>query len=278
MRTRWTFDAPVFLAMRVQRLTVAARRSFGLVAVLCTCATAEAETLAQAPASTSSDPWAEAPSDGSKSLTPAHGDRQPGPPATNAQVPDESAPSWARHAKPTQASPVAAKPRLSPDAQMHDGLFLRFEFGGSLIFLKGPGNSSALAPGFALDIELGLALTRQIVLYVGIAGAVLPTEVGPEIAGTPTVGLLYYFPSNLFIGGGLGAGRMFGIESINSDKRKTNLGILLKLEAGREWWVSDNWAFGCSVQLLAALAKENGHGGELWEGNALSALFSATYN
>jgi hypothetical protein len=198
-------------------------------------------------------------------------------------------PSWARHAAPSSAR---IEPALSTGAHTHDGFFFRFQFGGSYILLSGPGFSYIDGPGLGLDVALGAALTRRLVLYGGLGGAFDPRDTRPKVAGFGA-GLVYYFPSNVFIGGGLDLGRLGGRDVIiiqifdqtSKTERHTNLGALFKLEAGAEWWESDNWALGYAVQLLAGFAKENETFKLLglswqgfWEGVALSVLFSATYN
>jgi hypothetical protein len=163
---------------------------------------------------------------------------------------------------------------------------MRYQLGGGATLLSGPGFKASGGLDLAMNIALGAALSRRLVLKGELSFLVNPYQEAAPFMSLISAGLLYYFPDNVFIGGALGYGGMSGYYSYNSKDRGAE-GVLLKFETGREWWVSDNWALGYSVQLLAGLAKENETfeeiGGSVswvgwWEGAGLSVLFSATYN
>jgi hypothetical protein len=150
---------------------------------------------------------------------------------------------------------------------LHDGFFFRFQFGASAILVKG----ADTGVGIAQSIGVGGALSPSLVFYgdFSVAADLYQQQKKQQEKRSPVVGglgagLLHYFPDNVFIGGALGYGRA------EVSGGGTSGGGYLKLEAGREGWVSDDWALGYSIQLLSCL----GRGG----GAALGALFSATYN
>lgn len=90
-------------------------------------------------------------------------------------------------------------------------------------------------------------------------------------------GVTYYFmPINVFVGGSIGPSIMSieasGFEGSRSD---SDVGFGMRFEAGKEWWVSENWGLGLSGELQYSYVKFN----EVPVNSVyFGIMFSATYN
>jgi hypothetical protein len=145
------------------------------------------------------------------------------------------------------------------------------------------GSSSVAFAGLSENLAFGWALSPKLVLYGdigGILGGNYSTSAYGSTSGLTAfgVGLTYYFPSNMFVGGGIEAPRI-GVGTDKSEAlRDTNLGLGLNLEYGKEWWVSANWALGWALRLGFVVADDRVATGTTWFGQTFAVLFSATYN
>jgi hypothetical protein len=59
-----------------------------------------------------------------------------------------------------------------------------------------------------------------------------------------------------YFGGGIGAFRM-ALDLPDMHLAKSNIGIAAKLLVGKEWWVSDKWALGLSLESLAGAVPDD---------------------
>jgi hypothetical protein len=152
--------------------------------------------------------------------------------------------------------------------------------------------------GGSLAIAVGGAVVPNLILYAEflIAGSAESTVErnqdpvtdmrvgGADVYGVGP-GIAYYFdPVNIF----LAATILYGRAVVDDTTSKRNLfeskwGSVFELLLGKEWWVSDNWGLGVSVQAILAnlQGKAPIQAGELvpdWKVSSFSLLFSATYN
>jgi hypothetical protein len=185
---------------------------------------------------------------------------------------------------------VEAPPAPDPGAHRHDGFFLRMQGGVAGFVYKPTPQRTPSGAGVGFDFAIGGALTERLVLCGSMDVDVGDTlDSGPKFTSVLfglTANLIYYLPSNLFFGAGLGIGGISANDSkTNSSETKTNIGstgpgLYVKAEAGREWWISANWALGFAVRASFVRAKEQDAGpyAPVWTGGAGSLLFSATYD
>lgn len=186
---------------------------------------------------------------------------------------------------------VAQSPaRLKAGAREHDGFFLQMQAGvGGFLYKPTPQRTPSGAGG-ALDVSVGYALTPRWVLFGGVSMVEGETaDSGPKYRSVLfgfTGNVAYYLPSNFFVGGGIGLG---GISASDVNKSSdgtyptigsTKPGLFAKVQAGREWWVSDNWALGAAVRVsfVRATEKDAEPYAPVWTGGTAGVLFSATFN
>jgi hypothetical protein len=170
----------------------------------------------------------------------------------------------------------------------HDGLYLNMDLGGGGLTSRNSAIDYTLSGGAgSFSIALGGALTPNFVIagrYWGVAvsspslnaqgvsyGSASDTTLGLSGIG---LDLTYYFmPLNLY----LTATPSFGIVSLQASGTtyKTDNGFALRLAAGKEWWVSDNWGVGIDLQYAHS---SNNDAGTSWASNWFGVAFSATYN
>ena len=94
-------------------------------------------------------------------------------------------------------------------------------------------------------------------------------------------GLAYYLDSNLFFAGSLLASRLVINNSDGNAIARSDWGITFDGQIGKEWWASDNWGLGVSLQLLLGRMKDQDDGSGLtptWSFASFNVLFSASYN
>ncbi len=179
-----------------------------------------------------------------------------------------------------------------PEPRTHDGFFLRMS--------TGPGYASAkfdFSNGDELELHgAGGSFRLDIGGRIG-AGTLLYGTLGTVSVGDPEVksgdvqftlggadatvtdigiGLSHYFtPSNFFIGGAFG---FYGDDvTAGNTKLESDTGVGLMLTAGKEWWISNNWALGASLFLSGSRINSSADDGTIRNGIA-GVSFSATYN
>jgi hypothetical protein len=200
-------------------------------------------------------------------------------------------PGYAPMAPDRQPEAVAEAPSApNPGAHKHDGLFMQMQVGlGGFVYKPSPDRTPS-GGGGGMDLAIGGALTPRLVLCGGTSVVLGETaDSGPKYTSV-LVGfsgnVVYYLEDNLFFGGGVGVGFINADEPTKNSQGKytnigtTGVGLFVKAQAGREWWVSDNWALGFSVRasFVRATEKDAGPYAPVWTGGTGSALFSATFN
>ncbi len=180
----------------------------------------------------------------------------------------------------------------------HDGFYLQMDAGLGALSSK----SSTFFDPFFGDVDLAFSGTAgQFSLALG--GALTPnfvlagrfwgvTVTSPEVKlsgqkvnatditqGLSGVGLdltYYFMPVNIY----LTATPSIGLLSLEQggETYKTKNGFALRLAAGKEWWVSDNWGIGLNVQYAFASNKDEGTDAPTWTSNWFGVAFCATYN
>ncbi len=180
----------------------------------------------------------------------------------------------------------------------HDGFYLNMDLGvggmSSSAGIQDPtfGSLDTKMSGGAgeFSIALGGAVTPNFVLagrYWGVAVPSPSLDVNGQSAGSQsdtTLGLsgigldltYYFMPVDLY----LTATPSFGMLSVQSagTTYKTDTGFALRLAAGKEWWVSDNWGLGLNLQYAHSSNKDQGTNAPTWGTNWFGVAFSATYN
>jgi hypothetical protein len=202
---------------------------------------------------------------------------------------------------PTYPGVQPARPSREAGAETHDGGYLRLQFGLNTTKMKASSPSGEWVfdgEGASFGIAVGGAVVPNLIVYLEflIAGAAEPTVEqnsdsitnlrvgGSDVYGVGP-GIAYYFdPVNVF----LAATILYGRARITDTTTENNLfetksGRVFELLLGKEWWVSDNWGLGASVQAILATLQGKApiQAGELvpeWKVSSFSLLFSATYN
>jgi hypothetical protein len=187
-----------------------------------------------------------------------------------------------------------AGPAAADKSQTHDGLFLRLRLGFGWSGIDDKQDSLSIdGTGGALGISLGGAIGRNLILYGELFDdiSVAPTFKfgGMSVASDNNVsagavavgpGLAYYFDNNVYLGATVGAAKIQLHDSSSNGTTavaSTGWGWALSGEVGKEWWVSDQWGLGASLQALYASAKDPNNG-PTWTSTALMLGVSATYN
>ena len=174
----------------------------------------------------------------------------------------------------------------------HDGFFLQMDFG------LGAMKSSASSGGTTLDMSgtasqfslaVGGAVSPNLILACHLWGASVSdpdvalngTTVGTA-SGTLSmtgfgVNLTYYFmPINVY----LSVTPSIGVLTAESGgtTSETKNGFALRLAAGKEWWVSDNWGLGANVSFAHSSNEDQGTNPPTWGTNWFGIALSASYN
>jgi hypothetical protein len=184
--------------------------------------------------------------------------------------------------------------------ETHDGFFLRLTtgFGGGAASLDVPDaeEQSYRGGGWNSSIDIGGAAARDLVVFGRLRGAWLfdpkvkigdrSVSNGGDLVVTQSLlgaGLNYYvMPSNFYFGGvigfasvGIGRGR----RDSDANTQSSDVGLGIDLDAGKEWWVGDNWGIGVTLRLsLASVPAGNDIARDATFGTGfVSVLFSATY-
>jgi hypothetical protein len=178
-------------------------------------------------------------------------------------------------------------------SQTHDGFYLRMDAGGgSLKSTASSGGIDMELSGTAgqFSISLGGAISPNFIIGGHLwGGSVSSPDVkvnGQSFSttGSPTlslsaigVDLTYYFmPINIY----LTATPSIGMLSIkaNGQTFDTKNGFAIRLAAGKEWWVSDNWGLGFNVNFAHSSNEDQGTNPPTWSSNLFGVALSATFN
>ncbi len=180
-------------------------------------------------------------------------------------------------------------------AETHDGFFLRFTPGlGYTSTSESVGSDSVGISGLGGmgGFGIGWSIVNNLVLHLNFASvsAINPkvsitsggTTLSKDVSASETVTLFglgasyYIMPANIYVGGSVGASSL----SLTTDKSTTDSGTGwgLTLNAGKEWWVSDNWGLGVAGQFLFSSVPDKGSSSANLNTAAFGIQFSATYN
>ena len=193
-----------------------------------------------------------------------------------------------------------AAPGVDTGVHTHDGFFLRMAVGpgGGGVGLDIPDQpeQSYAGGGWTISVDVGGAVTRDLVLFGRLRGAWLISPAlrigGDEVPGSDGrlvdqglfgAGLNYYvMPLNLYFGGALGFASVEAVRtrSNGEDVRDSSrIGFGIDLDVGKEWWVSDNWGLGVALKfsLSSVPASEDRPRHSIFGGGFLALLFTATY-
>jgi hypothetical protein len=181
----------------------------------------------------------------------------------------------------------------------HDGFFLRLAAGPAYLRGSSPDVDGTLSgSGVALDVAIGGAVARNLILYGFVAGqrawdvdyrtSIRPelAPIGPLNADADVVGAglnWYAMPSNVHFSIGLGLAQLRVAYDDGGGVLGTESGVGYDLMVGKEWWASAQWSLGAALRVLGGFHMEadtNGLGREkdAWRVVSLAALFTATFN
>jgi hypothetical protein len=180
--------------------------------------------------------------------------------------------------------------QISTGVHEHDGGFLRLTGGAGPMNLESPvmgytakfsgtsfmysvAGGRSLGDGLLLGGEVwGLSLSSPSVDWHGAGGTA-------ESASIQLVGfglhLTYYFmPANLYVT--VVPSMATATMTYDGVTGQSDRGFGIRLAAGKEWWVTDDWGFGLSVQYARA-SNGDGEGGTV-RTSSFGVALSATYN
>ncbi len=175
----------------------------------------------------------------------------------------------------------------------HDGFFLQMDLGlgamsskassgGTDVELSGTAGQFSIAlggvvaPNFIVAGQLwGVSVSSPDVKVNGQSlGSVSDSSIGLSGIG---VNLTYYFmPINIYVSATPSIGVLSAKQGGNSYDTKN--GFAIRLAAGKEWWVSDNWGIGLNLQFAHASNEDKGTNPPTWATNWFGIALSATYN
>ncbi|MCF0223186.1 MAG: outer membrane beta-barrel protein [Fibrobacter sp.] len=177
----------------------------------------------------------------------------------------------------------------------HDGFFLNLGLGlgyGAFDYDYNYYDATLSSSGLSseLDVKLGGTIMTNTVLHLTLAGVTAQDELeleendGDKVKTNSKsnitllgVGVTYYLPQNFFFGASLGLSQ-FNVDSDDDGDAdgSSDKGFGFQLIAGKEWWVSDEWALGLSASLIYGSA-EDSDVGEI-SGIGFNVMFSATFH
>jgi hypothetical protein len=143
--------------------------------------------------------------------------------------------------------------------------------------------------GFATDVNfaIGAVVSPNFAVHATLFGWLVSdpdVELGgltAEITGDLSLsafggGVTYYImPANVYLSGSIGVGSLTLETSFGEGE--TDMGPVIDLTIGKEWWVSDGWGIGAAASLGYHSVPEKGIN-ENWSGTCFALRFSATMN
>jgi hypothetical protein len=177
--------------------------------------------------------------------------------------------------------------------RQHEGFHLHLDLGGGGIRSEASegGNDAEFSGGAAtFSVAVGYNVAPNFVV-AGSLWSLAATDPDFELNGVKTstndvtlgvtgigVNLTYYFmPINIY----LSATPSITVASleVGNTKFETDAGFGIRLAAGKEWWVSDNWALGLNLQYAYSSNEEDeAVDPATWKTNFFGVAFSATYD
>ncbi|HTE47599.1 MAG TPA: hypothetical protein VK636_20315, partial [Gemmatimonadaceae bacterium] len=191
--------------------------------------------------------------------------------------------------------------RVDAGVETHDGFFLRLTTGpaGGAVSLDVSDRDERTwsGGGWGSSIDVGGAVVRDLVVFGRLRVVSLfdpKVRVGSETQdlggdnffvtqGLFGAGLNYYvMPINIYFGGTIGFATVtteLNPRSGDTQRQSSDVGFGIDLDAGKEWWVGDNWGLGVALRLsLASVPAGDDFAQDAVFGSGfVSILFSATY-
>lgn len=179
-------------------------------------------------------------------------------------------------------------------SETHDGFMFRYTLGLSNLSntltdgtnelnMNGMGASNSLIfggslnPNLVLGFELNATKVEGPTFESGGKSQTIKNSTLTNFNFGPAIS--YYFPNNIYAGLGLGAAQF---QSSNSDldvKGASDIGFGVTVNAGKEWWVSENWGLGlnANIQYMSADDSKDCDNCTM-SGTSVGVAFSATFN
>lgn len=209
----------------------------------------------------------------------------PPPPAYSAAPP--TPPS-----EPSEEDP-GPPPGPDPGAERHDGFMLRLTLGiggGSVTASAAGADTTYNGPAGSFTLDIGGTPTENLIIHgrFGDFGIIDPSVTGDGVdpgsrASAAVASFLlgpavtyYFMPANLYLTGAVGLSDVeVSVEGADTDS--SNTGVAVNVDAGKEWWVGDNWGIGLVARFWYTHASDDSTVDETLDllGGALA--FSATY-
>ena len=170
----------------------------------------------------------------------------------------------------------------------HDGFFMNYAFGaGYQDFESGRSKSNHVeisGVSSEFDLKLGLALNPALIIHLTLFDVSNQNDI--EYNGSTLdfdgissillgVGVTHYTPSNIFFSFTVGVVQVSPFDDAEFDFKDENHGIGIQAEAGKELWISDNWAFGAALSLTYIRSSEQNISQSAL---GINILLSLTYN
>ena len=189
----------------------------------------------------------------------------------------------------------AQQPAPSAGQHEHDGFFMRFVLGPSVVLATTEVDGEELTAdgvGGTLHVALGFNILPKLILYgevfddvtVNPTVAVGDDEMELEDAAFGVVGLgvglAYYLPRNVYVSAAASLANLradYRDESGDIQSSESDSGFGVNLVVGNEWWVGDDWALGGAIQLFLASVPDD-EVDDAWAVAAVGAGLSITYD
>ncbi len=212
----------------------------------------------------------------------------PAPPPAYAPPPQPPA-----YGAPPPPPPGYAAPPAPAGYHEHDGFFLQLDLGlGAMSSKASSGGTDVELSGTAAQFSLALggALTPNFIVAGQLWGVTVSSpevkvngqslgSVSDSSIGLSGIGLnltYYFMPLNFYLSATPSIGRLTAKQGGQSADTKN--GFAIRLAAGKEWWVSDNWGVGLNLQFAHSSNEDTGTNPPTWGTNWFGVAFSATYN
>jgi len=195
---------------------------------------------------------------------------------------------------------VYAQESMPPGFHTHDGFYLSMNIGPGFGKINWEATNFTFkkaeygGTGGQFEFRIGGVVAENLILSFDLLGRSIlnpdmtadghPATTASDLSVSDIImgpGLTYYFmPSNIFVSGSVGLGS-FSIKFENSGTTgNTKQGLGLQLKAGKEWWVSTDWALGISAGIAYVSADDkpvSNYTGK-FSTTRIFVLFNTTFN
>lgn len=205
----------------------------------------------------------------------------------------------APEAIPPATVPAVAQPgEPAAGVHTHDGLFLRMTAGPGFGAYRGTGHITSASGVEISDPSdegsqgggsfcLGGAVWDNLMLHGDLWLSLVSSKRRNDLQqdfGLVVLGMgvtYYWMPLNIYLTGSIGMANSFLVlgddePGTGDDAGNTATGVGMYVQAGKEWWVSDNWGLGVAIQAEYSYGEDEDTGLIFRHGGA-KVLFSATY-